>query len=142
MDNYELTYKDVLCRKVDWSTETFVFVYKGFTFKYVQKYPVKTSADTDHIRCVISEFLKTISDVEDIIFQTLNFVDKRIEKLEDLSYNEEDDENRNYYSGQLTAYLQLKSYITDELVNYRDLPEAEVTASYSVPVLCTGDIRV
>lgn len=60
MTKYDLEYKGVTCIAVDWEAEPykFVFKYKGFTIGYVQKRYISQSADTDHIRCVIEQFLE------------------------------------------------------------------------------------
>ena len=60
MTKYDLEYKGVTCIAADWEAEPykFVFKYKGFTIGYVQKRCISQSADTDHIRCVIEQFLE------------------------------------------------------------------------------------
>lgn len=60
MTRYDLEYKGVTCVAVDWEADPpqFVFKYKGFTIGYVQKRYISQSADTDHIRCAIEQFLE------------------------------------------------------------------------------------
>ena len=60
MTKYDLEYKGVTCTAVEWEADPpqFVFKYKGFTIGYVQKRYISQSADTDHIRCAIEQFLE------------------------------------------------------------------------------------
>lgn len=64
MDKYDLEYKGVTCIAVDWEADPprFVFKYKGFTIGYVQKRYISQSADTDHIRCAINQFLENYGE--------------------------------------------------------------------------------
>ena len=60
MTKYDLEYKGVTCIAVDWEADPpiFAFKYKGFSITYKQKRYISQSADTDHIRCVIEQFLE------------------------------------------------------------------------------------
>ncbi len=60
MDKYNLEYKGVTCTAVDWESNPykFVFQYKGFSYVFEQKRYISQSADTDHIRCAIEQFLE------------------------------------------------------------------------------------
>ena len=60
MTKYDLEHKGVTCIAVDWESDPpqYVFKYKGFTIGYVQKRYISQSADTDHIRCAIEQFLE------------------------------------------------------------------------------------
>lgn len=55
---YALTYKDITCIGVDWEKQVFVFLINGIEHLYKQQEEISCSADTDHIRCVIEEFIE------------------------------------------------------------------------------------
>lgn len=61
-NHYDLTHKDILCVAVDWNSEPKRFVLvdlkKNEACLYHQVEEHDCSADTDHIRCVINEFLE------------------------------------------------------------------------------------
>lgn len=59
---YNLEYKGVLCTHADWDAKPYKFylVYNGKEYVYTQKRYISQSADTDHIRCVIEQFLEDI----------------------------------------------------------------------------------
>ena len=69
MTKYDLEYKGVTCIAAEWEAEPprFVFKYKGFTIGYVQKRYISQSADTDHIRCVIEQFLEDYEEKYELI---------------------------------------------------------------------------
>ena len=54
---YNLLYDEVLCTEVNWEQQLFRFKFNGREIIYKQPHYVDASADTDHIRCVISMFL-------------------------------------------------------------------------------------
>lgn len=54
---YNLLYDEVLCTEVNWEQQLFRFKFNGKEVIYKQPHYVDASADTDHIRCVISMFL-------------------------------------------------------------------------------------
>lgn len=60
MTNYELEYRGVVCIAADWESTPykFVFLYKGNTYIFEQKREIRQSADTDHIRYAIEQFLE------------------------------------------------------------------------------------
>ncbi len=62
MTNYDLEYRGVTCIAADWETTPykFTFLYKGHTYLFEQKREIWRNADTDHIRCVIEQFLEDI----------------------------------------------------------------------------------
>ncbi len=59
LSKYQLRYKGVTCIAVNWKTKQFVFRYKGKIFTHTDKRYYACSADTDHIRCVISNIDKS-----------------------------------------------------------------------------------
>lgn len=62
MTNYELEYRGVVCIAADWESTPykFVFLYKGNTYIFEQKREIRQSADTDHIRYAIEQFLEDV----------------------------------------------------------------------------------
>lgn len=64
---YNLEYQEVLCTGVDWVNEAFEFEYKGEKYFYKQMQKYDCSADTDHIRCVIEEFLGWLGEVKKLM---------------------------------------------------------------------------
>lgn len=63
-DNYELShynleYHGVKCTAVDWQKKIFFFEYAERKFVYKQNGYIHSTADTDHIECVILQFLKS-----------------------------------------------------------------------------------
>lgn len=62
MTNYNLTYRGVTCIAADWESTPykFAFLYKGHTYLFEQKREIRQNADTDHIRCVIEQFLEDV----------------------------------------------------------------------------------
>lgn len=68
MTNYDLEYRGVVCIAADWESTPykFVFLYKGHTYIFEQKRDIRQNADTDHIRCVIEQFLEDV-DCDTII---------------------------------------------------------------------------
>lgn len=54
---YSLTFKEVTCIGVDWEKKVFIFLINGIEYIHEQKEDFSCSADTDHIRCVIDEFI-------------------------------------------------------------------------------------
>lgn len=62
MDKYNLEYKGVICTGADWEKDPYEFelTYKGKVYLYKQKRYISQSADTDHIRCVIKQFLEDV----------------------------------------------------------------------------------
>lgn len=59
-DKYNLTYRGVKCVEVDWGRELFTFIVNNKTIKYKQQHYIESSADTDHIRSVIDEYINSI----------------------------------------------------------------------------------
>lgn len=55
---YDLEYKGVTCIGADWENDTFLLVYNRKSYIFKQKRRISQSADTDHIRCVINQFLE------------------------------------------------------------------------------------
>lgn len=68
MTKYDLEYKGVKCTGADWEADPnkFSLIYKGRQYLYEQKRFISQSADTDHIRCVINQFLEddVVGDVQ------------------------------------------------------------------------------
>jgi hypothetical protein len=116
MDVYTLKYKNVMCTQVDWENKIFVFIYKKHVFKYHQKEHIDSCADTDHIKCVISEFLKEIEPVEDVIINSLDYINKAIKSIEDILDSEENADDKSYYEGVYDTYLRMLSYFSDEVI--------------------------
>lgn len=61
MTRYDIEYKGVECLGVDWGgtkPETYLFKYKGEYHIFKQKRYISQSADTDHIRYAILQFLE------------------------------------------------------------------------------------
>ena len=54
----DLVYKEVTCIGADWENDTFLLVYNRKSYIFKQKRRISQSADTDHIRCVINQFLE------------------------------------------------------------------------------------
>lgn len=54
---YNLSYNGVACKEVNWEQQLFRFDFNGKEIIYKQPHYVEASADTDHIRCVITMFL-------------------------------------------------------------------------------------
>lgn len=69
MTKYNLEHKGVTCTAVDWESHPykFVFLYNGKEFIFEQKRYISQSADTDHIRCVIEQFLEDYGDVIQVV---------------------------------------------------------------------------
>lgn len=63
MTEYTLEYKGVICIGADWENDEFDLVYKGKTYRFKQKRYISQSADTDHIRCVINQFLEDVPPI-------------------------------------------------------------------------------
>lgn len=63
MTNYHLTYRGVTCIDADWESTPykFIFLYKGHIYYFAQKREIWRNADTDHIRCVIDQFLEDVA---------------------------------------------------------------------------------
>ena len=59
ISKYQLTYKGITCIAVNWETKLFIFRYNGKIFTHIDKRYYHCSADTDHIRMVISNIDKT-----------------------------------------------------------------------------------
>jgi hypothetical protein len=55
---YSLTFKEVTCIGVDWEKKIFIFLINGIEYIHEQKEDFSCSADTDHIRCAIDEFIE------------------------------------------------------------------------------------
>lgn len=62
MTKYNIEHKGVTCTAANWEAEPFKFVliYNGCPYVYEQKRYISQSADTDHIRCVIEQFLEDV----------------------------------------------------------------------------------
>lgn len=59
---YDLEYKGVKCTGVDWENDIFFLTLAGEKHEYTPEEWISCSADTDHIRCVISEFVEKIKE--------------------------------------------------------------------------------
>lgn len=61
MSKYNLEYKGVTCKRAVWEMDppVFLFVYKGKRYLFEQKRYISQSADNDHIRCAIEQFLES-----------------------------------------------------------------------------------
>lgn len=70
---YDLHYNNVKCIGVDWENKIFHFEIAGKSYIHKQKGCISCSADTDHIRCVIDEF---INDIKDELF--LKFLNEEL----------------------------------------------------------------
>lgn len=70
MTKYNLEHKGVTCTAADWEADPhkFVFLYKGCPYVFEQKRYISQSADTDHIRCAIEQFLEDVED-KDVLTQ-------------------------------------------------------------------------
>lgn len=55
---YSLTFKEVTCIGVDWEKKVFILLINGIEYIHEQKEAFSCSADTDHIRCAIDEFIE------------------------------------------------------------------------------------
>lgn len=64
MTKYNLEYKGVTCTAADWEADPFKFelLYKGCPYVFEQKRRISQSADTDHIRYAIEQFLEDVED--------------------------------------------------------------------------------
>ena len=58
MTEYNLRYRDVTCLAVDWENDVFVLDYADRVYNFKPIRYISQSADTDHIRCVIDQFLE------------------------------------------------------------------------------------
>lgn len=65
LDKYNLEHKGVVCRTVDWEADEFTLEYIGRTYIFKPIRYISQSADTDHIRCVINQFLEKYDEVSD-----------------------------------------------------------------------------
>ena len=58
IEKYDIEYMGVKCTGVDWAhsvNDVFYFTKDGQNYTYMQTEYISSSADTDHIRCVIEE---------------------------------------------------------------------------------------
>ena len=62
MDKYDLEYKGVRCYGVQWEADPplFAFTYEGSDHIFEQTRYISQTADTDHIRCAIDQFLEVM----------------------------------------------------------------------------------
>lgn len=69
MDKYNFKYKGVICTAVDWESNPyqFFFLYHGEEYVFTQKRYISQSADTDHIKCVIEQFLESVEDKDSLM---------------------------------------------------------------------------
>ena len=58
MMDYNLKFKGVTCLAVDWESETFVLDYRDKVYNFKPIRYISQTADSDHIRCVIDQFLE------------------------------------------------------------------------------------
>lgn len=60
---YDLTYEGVYCGGVNWTVKPYVFIfyYDRIWWKFIPQRPISQTADTDHIRCAILQFLEVIN---------------------------------------------------------------------------------
>ena len=68
---YDLEYKGVKCTGVNWEDDIFYLTVAKTEYVYTPTEWISCSADTDHIRCVINEF---IEDIKEKLFQ--EFINK------------------------------------------------------------------
>lgn len=63
MTTYGLKYAGVVCIAADWESTPYKFIllHKGHIYSFEQKRDIRQSADTDHIRCAINQFLEDVS---------------------------------------------------------------------------------
>ena len=59
---YDLEYKGVKCTGVNWEDDVFYLTLAGKEYTYTPEEWISCSADTDHIRCVIEEFIEKIKE--------------------------------------------------------------------------------
>lgn len=62
VDKYDLEYKGVRCYGVQWKADPplFAFIYEGRDHIFEQTRYISQTADTDHIRCAIDQFLEVM----------------------------------------------------------------------------------
>lgn len=75
MTKYNLEYKGVVCLGVDWEADTpiYLLVYKGKRHLFEQIRYISQSADTDHIKYAILQFLEVVEtkiELSDIVVPT------------------------------------------------------------------------
>ena len=85
MTKYDLEYKGVTCIGADWETDQFLLIYNGCQYLYVQKRYISQSADTDHIRCVIDQFLEDVQSQNNSFASALAYLQEHFEKLGDIT---------------------------------------------------------
>lgn len=59
---YDLEYKGVKCTGVNWEEDVFFLILAGENYEYTPEEWISCSADTDHIRCVIEEFIEKFKE--------------------------------------------------------------------------------
>lgn len=84
MTKYDLQYNNVKCTGVDWEKKIFCFEIAGKTYIHHQKKDISCNADTDHIRCVIDEFIEDIKDKLFLQFLNDEWFQEFINKGEDI----------------------------------------------------------
>ena len=68
MTRYDLEYKGVYCLGVEWGTDPplYAFVYRGRRYIFEQKRYISQSADTDHIKYAILQFLEEAERINEM----------------------------------------------------------------------------
>ena len=113
MSEYNIKHNDVHCIGVDWNKKEFTFIYKKHMFDYKQEGIVSCTADTDHIRVVIDEFLLNLNrKAEEKLFEVLDFVAKNMEGLEEEMSKSDDND---YYEGKYQAFYEIQ----EKLCNFK-----------------------
>lgn len=93
IDVYSIEHKGITCTGVDWtdSPSRFFFSIGPFQFVYKQNGQYNCKADTDHIRCVIDEFIDNNSEVVAAAIKTANANrEKEINALREYDRNSAD----------------------------------------------------
>jgi hypothetical protein len=81
---YNEYYNDVRCTGVDWENLIFELTYNGYSYSYKQQGIIHSSADTDHIKMLIGEFLTWYGKkAAENLNNTLSYVEKILTEYEE-----------------------------------------------------------
>ena len=66
IEKNNIEHRGVKCVGVDWDLDPYIFYfrYSGYDFLFHQTREISQSADTDHIRCAIDQFLEELEKLE------------------------------------------------------------------------------
>lgn len=115
LEKYNVEYKGVTCTGVDWEADPYRFQFEmcGKVYTYEQQGYISSSADTDHIKYVIRQFLESFKENSIQKYkQILEYLSDEIRDCESrLDMDDDDIMYRLAVESRMTALMEIRNLL-------------------------------